>query len=156
MCGWRMLFGQRLIALKRWTVIDSRWKIKALSRWSPDSCEMRLPSSLKNWNPTLFIGPRVSIAMRLWSILQNCAVNWVNAMLQSPLSYLYQFVIDASENDNKPLLLLLLFFLLLLLLLVLLLLLLLLMFLFLFLLFFLLLYSLLLLLLLFLHKWPIC
>jgi len=43
-------------ALKRCIVIDSRWKRNALSRESSDSCEMRLPSSFRNWNPAMFHG----------------------------------------------------------------------------------------------------
>ena len=50
-------------ALKRCIVIDSLWKRNAHSRESSDSCEMRLPSSFRNWNPAMFNGPKVSMAI---------------------------------------------------------------------------------------------
>ena len=50
-------------ALKRWIRTDRRWKRKALSRWSVETWIMRLPKSLRNCSPTLFIGPRVSTAI---------------------------------------------------------------------------------------------
>ena len=50
-------------ALKHCIVIDSCWKSNALSRESSDSCEMRLPSSFKNWNRAMFSAPKVSMTM---------------------------------------------------------------------------------------------
>ena len=43
-------------ALKRWIKIDSRWKRKALSRWSSVLCVMRLPSSLNKFVHPVLVG----------------------------------------------------------------------------------------------------
>ena len=58
--------------LNRWIKADRRWKRKALSRLSLETCLMRLPMSLTNLSPALFIGPMVYTAtgmnLQVWTL----------------------------------------------------------------------------------------
>src|SRR6218665_2317491 len=51
------------MALWRCTQMERRCRRKFVSRWSPETDEMRCPTSKRNSVPSAFTGPRVSKAM---------------------------------------------------------------------------------------------
>src|SRR6218665_936692 len=55
------------MALWRCTQMERRCKRKLVSRWSPETDEMRRPNSERNCVPSAFTGPRVSKAMRTYT-----------------------------------------------------------------------------------------
>ena len=56
------------IHLKRWMVIDKRWKRKVVSLMSPVTADMRCPSSLRKVSASAHIGLKDSIAIgsKIW------------------------------------------------------------------------------------------
>src|SRR6218665_3267716 len=76
---------RKATALKRWMVVDRRWKRNAVSVTSPVFRVRRLPRSLIKSIPLLLIGPRVSKAT---------GTNW---WLSKRWSYLVIFLVAANS-----------------------------------------------------------